>query len=130
MGNNNYNPILEQMKETMKICSKRNLSLAERIYILKSQILSKLNYCMTLLASPKEEYWKHVNRMLGQFTANSKTEKIKRTCLIGDDKDGGFRLPDITTQNISTKITWLKRLINNVGMWREYILEQIPKVNY
>ena len=56
---------------------------------------------MTVLASPKEEYWKDLNSMIGQFTANSKTEKIKKKFLIGDYNDGCFSIPDIP--DISTQ---------------------------
>ena len=85
---------------------------------------------MTVLPSPKEGYWKEVDSLLHKFIAGSRTEKIKRMTLIGNYKQGGFKMTDIREQNKAIKTSWLKRFINNAGMWREFVMEQIPHVDY
>ena len=84
-------PILEKMKDTIKTWSKRSLSLAGKICVIKTLILSKLIYCMTVLPSPDEEYWKEVDTLLHKFIAGNATEKLKRKTLIGNYKQGGSR---------------------------------------
>ena len=39
-------------------------------------------------------------------------------------------MTDIRVQNKAIKASWLKRFINNAGMWRESVMEQIPHVDY
>ena len=47
----NYNPVLWKMKDTIKTWSRRTISLTGKIGIIKMLVLSKLIYCMTVLPS-------------------------------------------------------------------------------
>ena len=85
---------------------------------------------MTVLPSPGEDYWKEVNTILYKFIAGSQMEKLKRNTLIGSYTIGGFWMVDISLQNKAIKVLWLKRFINIAGMWREFVMEQIPHVDY
>lgn len=125
----NYNPVLEKMKNKASIWSKRKLSLAGKIAIVKSLITSQLVYCITVLPSPPKEYWKEANKILFSFLANNSTEKLKRHTIIGQYKEGGFGMIDIETQNQTAKIGWVKRLLTNTGVWSSYILEKLPNVD-
>ena len=49
---------------------------------------------------------------------------------MGEYEDGGFNMTDIIHQNKAIKASWMKRLINNSGMWRECVMEQIPIVDF
>ena len=80
---------------------------------------------MAVLPSPKEDFWKEINNMLFRFINNGSTDKMKRNTLIGDYEDGGYRMIDITSQNTATKLTWMKRLINTDGIWKEHILAKL-----
>ena len=126
----NYDPAIKKMETTIRTWNNRHLSLAGKICILKSLVLSKLIYCMTVLPSPDKTKWKEINNMVFKFLANQGQEKLKRSTLIGPYQDGGFQAPDIELQNKATKISWIKRLINNAGVWRNGILEDIPNVDY
>ena len=130
MMRSNYNPIRDRIEDTIKCWSKRKLSLAGKICVIKTMILSKLIYCMTVLPSPSTQYWNDINKMLFKFIANMGSEKLKRNTLIGDYKEGGFWMTDIECQNKALKCSWMKRLINNSGMWREFVIEQIPHGDY
>ena len=85
---------------------------------------------MSVLPSPDKNTWKEINNMIFKFLANQGSEKRKRAALIGRYEEGGFQAPDIEAQNSAIKICWSKKLINNAGVWREIILEQIPHVDY
>ena len=94
----NYIPVLDKIKNLATIWSKRNLSLAGKITIIKTMILSKLIYCMTVLPKPPLEHLKDVERITYKFIANNKQEKLPRATLIGDFKEGGYRMTDIHSQ--------------------------------
>ena len=128
LQHSNYDPVLEKMRNKAAIWSKRRLSLAGKIAIIKTLITSQLVYCMTVLPSPNKEYWKEVNKILFGFLANNKTEKLKRDTIIGQYKQGGFQMIDIETQNRTIKIGWVKRLATDNGVWSSYIINKLPKV--
>ena len=126
----NYEPVKAKMKSLLDIWSKRKLSLAGKICVLKTLILSQIIYCLTVLPTPSEEYLSEINTMMFRFIANNKPEKLKRETLIGDYKEGGFKMTDIYSQESAIKACWMKRLANNAGVWRELMLEKIQLVDY
>jgi len=122
----NYQEALEKMKSTIDLWNKRKMSLAGKICIIKTMITSKLVYCMNNLASPNEDYWKEVERILYKFVNDGKPDKIKRNILIGPHECGGYRMLDIGAQNTAVKLNWAKRLINTDGVWKEHTLSKLP----
>ena len=50
---------------------------------------------------------------------------MKRATLIGNYEEGGFRMIDITSQNTAAKLTWMKRINNTEGIWKEYVTEKM-----
>ena len=97
--NLNYVPVLDKMKTTTEMWMKRHLSLAGKITIIKTMILSKLIYCMTVLPRPPNDYLKEVEKLLYGFLTNRKLDKLCRKTLIGDYNEGGFKMADISTQH-------------------------------
>ena len=65
-----------------------------------------------------------------KFIAGSQTEKLKRKTLVGNYTQGGFKMTDVREQNKAIKVSWLKCFINNPGMRREFVMEQILHVDY
>jgi exonuclease III len=122
----NYDPIVEKIENTIKQWQFRGLSLHGKIVVLKTQIVSKLIYALSVLPSPKKEFLTDLQKKLYDFVWDGKGEAIKRDTLIGDYKDGGYRMPDLLLYSTSLKVTWLKRLIKYEGNWREYITGMLP----
>jgi len=124
--NKNYREAMEKMKETIEIWSKRKMSLAGKICIVKTMITSKLLYCMNNLASPTEEYWKEVEQILYNFVNDGKPDKIKRSTLIGPYDMGGYRMLDIRSQNTAVKMNWAIRLMKMEGVWKAHTISKLP----
>ena len=78
-----------------------------------------------IVVSDEEDFWKEINTILYSFINNGSTDKMKRDTLIGDYEDGGYRMIDITSQNTASKLSWMKRLINTEGIWKEHILGKL-----
>ena len=80
---------------------------------------------MTVLPKPPGDYLNEVDKILHvyRFLANNKPEKLCRKTLIADYND-------ITTQHQAIKASWMRRYVNNCGVWRELMMEQIKDVDY
>jgi exonuclease III len=122
----NYDPIVEKIENTISQWQFRGLSLHGKIVILKTQIVSKLIYALSVLPSPNKEFLTNLQKKLFDFVWDGKGEAIKRDTLIGDYKDGGYRMPDLLLYSQSLKIIWLKRLTTYEGNWTEYITNMLP----
>jgi exonuclease III len=113
----NYSEAFEKMEKSLKFWSKKPLSLIGKINMLKCQIIPKMLYCMTILPSPTEEYWKKVEKEFYTFISNNKKEKLKRTALINTYEKGGAQMMDIKSQNKAVKGMWLLKAALMPGPW-------------
>jgi len=66
-----------------------------------------------------------------KFLWNNKTEKIKRSILIGNKQDGGIEMPDISIFAKTLKMKWVKMLcIDDNANWKAipiFFLNQFGK---
>jgi exonuclease III len=115
--NTNYNEAFDKMIKALNFWGKKPLSLVGKINMIKCHIIPKLLYCMTVLPSPEESYWKNVEKELFRFISNNKQEKLKRTTLINTHNQGGAQMIDITSQNKAIKGMWLLKASILPGPW-------------
>jgi exonuclease III len=125
--NTNYNEAFDKMLKAIDFWGKKPLSLTGKINMIKNQIAPKLLYCMTVLPSPKDDYWKRVEKELFSFVSNNKKEKLKRTTLINTHANGGAQMPDLKSQNSAIKATWFLRGALRPGPWTFRIRNKIGK---
>jgi len=126
----NFPPILEKIKGVLNLWCRRKLSLAGKITIIKSLAASKLIYCLTVLPSPPKPFWEELNRLLFRFISNNKPEKHKRVTLIGPYDQGGFQMVDLELQNQALKMSWMDKIMNLNGIWRDFVVEQNTKIDF
>ena len=69
-------------------------------------------YVMSSMAS-SEKSLKKVNDLLFKFFWDNKGDKIKRTEMIADYKNGGLKMLDIIEFNKALKITWILKYISD-----------------
>ena len=50
---------------------------------------------------------------------NNKSPRVKYETIIANIKDGGLKLPDITSFHNAQKALWIKRLQTNGGNWKK-----------
>ena len=114
---------LTNIKSTFNLWNTRNLTLIGKINIIKSQILSKLTYILTVLPIFPKHYLEEIQRMIYCFIWNGKTDRIQRQILINSIEEGGLKTPDLETYEKSLKLTWIKRYIdeNNSGLWKYFL---------
>ena len=123
---NNLMPKLNDFINCLKRWNHRKLTLMGKITVVKTFALPKLIYPLTVLDNPSEEIITTIKTSIFKFIWNSKPEKIKRTVLMQDYKNGGLRLTNIDYFIEALKAGWLRRIFdeNNKGLWKEYYLEK------
>ena len=126
----NYPPILAKMKETMNNWSRRRMSICGKIAIIKTLVVPKLVYALTVLPSPPKTFWDEANGLLYKFIHDNKRDKHKRKTLIGPFDKGGLNMVDVETQNASLKIGWMRRLLDCSGIWKDNVIERYKGVDY
>ena len=117
---------IASIRQTMQIWLKRNLSILGKVNILKSQLLSKLTYVLSVLPNLPLHYIEEIQSMFFKFIWNYKKDKIKRNIQINTIKHGGLSVPDIATYQKSLKMSWVKRyLTSNLSPWKLFLDETL-----
>jgi hypothetical protein len=111
--------------------SHRKISLSGKIAIIKSILIPQLTYILTNMKSPDKITTQEINKKLYEFLYSGGTEKVKRTILIGEYKTGGYKMTDLDSYIKAIKITWITRLCNTEGTWKQYIINKIkPDIDF
>ena len=110
----NWTAKIEDIQLTVQRWSKRNLSLAGKVLIAKTFLLSKLNYIIQALSLPKA-IAAQIDSIIFKFLwqkkhSNKKAfEKIKGNNICKEVSDGGLGAISIVDQQTAFKIKWFKR---------------------
>ena len=125
----NYEDKLLEIKNLLSHWSKRNLTPVGRITVIKSLALSKLNHLFAALPNPPDNYIQTLNRLFFKFIWQKSPEKIKRTVLCKDYKEGGFRMVNTKTFIQATKVSWIRRTIQSNSKWVQLHKFLYPDMN-
>ena len=104
----NYQNKIDSIKRKLSPWLRRSLTPFGRIYLVKSEALSQLNYLMTVLPQPNNVQIKEIESIIFRFVWGGKPDRIKRSTLKNTFSKGGMRMPDVATQANSLKIKWVK----------------------
>ena len=109
----NYQSKIDSIKRRLNPWLRRSLTPFGRIYLVKSEALSQLNYLMTILPQPNKAQIKEIESIVFRFVWGGKPDKIKRSTLKNTFSKGGMRMPDVATQANSLKIKWVKDFLGS-----------------
>lgn len=90
----------------------RNLTLIGKIQIVKSLLISQLQYLFAVYPI-EDNYIKDINTSVFKFIWNGKKDKIKRKTLVKDICLGGLSAPHLKSMIMASRITWIKRYYNS-----------------
>ena len=107
---------LERIKKSIAFWKKRHLTVYGRVYVIKTYLMSKMVYPATILTVP-EMFKKEVRNMLFEYLWSGKRDKIKRSTVIREFKNGGINMLDIDMHFMSIKAGWVTKLLNYKGKW-------------
>ena len=117
----NFYKNIDRMQSVCNIWKQRNLSLLGKITIIKSLLISKIQYVCGVLYTPQAVINK-INSILYNFLWNGK-DKIKRKAIIQDYEEGGMKMMDFESYVKARHIMWTKRLLDdNYHDWKRFPL--------
>ena len=110
----NFMSKLRSTEKILNMWSIRGLSLKGRVTILKSLVIPKFLYPMSVLPVPKNVV-DAIDNMIINFVWNKRKPKIKRDVIIQSIKMGGINVPHFASMVETNRILWLKRLLNDTA---------------
>ena len=110
----------------------RQLNTMANITIFKTLILSQLTYVFTVLPNPPQNLLKTLKKKSFEFIWGYKPDKVKRTRITKDYKDGGLKMINIDIYLNSVKASWVKKLISSEidGDWKYIYINELKPFGY
>ena len=115
----NYQEKKEKISKILSCWLLRRLTLLGKVAIIKSLAASQLVYIMSSLPS-SQSYLKEIHQLLYNFLWDGRGDKIKRSVMLNEYKDGGLKMLDIRSFNYALKSKWVKKYLddNNQAKWK------------
>ena len=85
--------------------------------VIKSIFLSKLNHLFSSLPNPDSLYLETLNDIFFKFIMSNKPDKIKRDVAFLGYHKGGLKMIKLKYAVMSSKISWIKRLLHKSTPW-------------
>ena len=107
----NLKDSIRNIEKQISHWNRRNITPLGKICLIKSLFLAKINHILSILPIPNDLFVKELENMFYRFVWNNKPDKIKRSILSQQNKNGGIQMPILKNILISLKASWLKRLL-------------------
>ena len=128
MQEQNLYPKLNDFTNCLKGWQHRKLTLIGKITVIKTFALPKLIYPFTVLLDPPKEVIQKLNSEIFSFIWDSKPDKIKRSTLYRDYKNGGLRMINLECFLNSLKASWMKRIFDDEStstLWKSFYKQKL-----
>ena len=118
----NYQEKKEKVSKILSCWQLRRLTLLGKVTVIKSLAASQLVYIMSSLPS-SQSYLKEIHQLLYNFLWDGRGDKIKRSVMLNEYKDGGLKMLDIRSFNYALKSKWVKKYLddNNQAKWKLFL---------
>ena len=103
---------IKNMRKIIYSWRHRKLTLTGKIIILKSLVISQINYLANLLPFP-DEVIKEVDQIIYNFLWNGKTHKVKKSLIVQNFNLGGHKMIDLQAMITVQKLKWFRLYLNN-----------------
>ena len=118
----NYQEKKEEISKILSCWQLRRLTLIGKITVIKSLAASQLVYVLSPLPS-SQPYLKQIHQILYNFLWDGKGDKIKRSVMLNEYKDGGLKMLDIQSFNCALKTKWVQKYLDdsNHAKWKLFL---------
>lgn len=114
----NWNDKIVSCQKVINSWNNRNLTFYGRVTVIKTLLIPKFIYLLQSTFVSKNII-NELNTMCFKFLWNNKTEKNKRSILIGNKQDGGIEMPDMSIFAKTLKMKLIKMLcIDDNANWK------------
>jgi hypothetical protein len=107
----NYTGKIEEIRKTLNMWSKRQLTPFGKITILKTLAMSKLIYLFVNIPDPSDAFLKEIDSMFFKFLWNGRQGKINKNCACQSYQNGGLKMVNINMFLSAMKTSWLRRIL-------------------
>ena len=122
----NFIERLESFKKLVNVWSSKGLSVYGKVTVIKSLIILKFVYILSLLPAPKKIV-QELNRILFKIQWKG-TDKVARLSTINEYENGGLKMIDLERMVKSLRLAWLKRIFGeNDGAWKSYLRASLKR---
>jgi hypothetical protein len=119
---------LKDMKTLINIWKIRNLTLLGKIQIIKTFLISKFQYYMSI-NHLTDDTMNEIKKLLFNFIWNGTNDKIKRDVLVDDIKNGGLNAPHLESILLTSRVAWVRRyLFAEDGIWKKLWIYNMKKI--
>ena len=108
----NYQEKKEKISKILGCWQLKRLTLLGKIKVIKSLAASQLVYIMSSLPS-SQSHLKEIHQLLYSFLWDGTGDKIKRSVMLNEYKDGGLKMLDIQSFNQALKTKWVKKYFDD-----------------
>lgn len=117
----NFEPYFTKIKQTCKAWANRILSLKGKIIVIKSLVVSLLQYPCSCTNTPSRVFSEFKKIML-DFIWSAKRSKIAYAVMIQDIDHGGLGLPDLELRVATALTKWIDRIwANTESAWAQVL---------
>ena len=114
----NFDKRISEIERIINMYSKFSLSLIGRVTVIKTLMLLKIVYLLTVLPTPPSNIFEAIEKRLKDFLWKNGNIKICNKQLEKEIGEGDLKLTNIRDFNKSLKLSWLKRLLTIEGSWQ------------
>ena len=108
----NYPKIIEKCEQIMKSWTNRNVSLLGKINVVNTLVASLYTYKMMVLPLIPDTMINRIHQSIEHFIWNGHKPKIPTSVLQSVKEEGGMKLVNIKTKDMSLKAAWVKLIMN------------------
>lgn len=108
----NFAPRLEKIRKICTSWTNRNLSMKGKVVLISSLMASILQFPCSSTPTPTRVIV-DFKKIITDFFWNNKRGKVAYNLLVQDIKEGGMKLPDLSTRIQVAQLYWIKR------MWKQ-----------
>ena len=122
----NYVDKIKAMEKKLSPWMQKGLTPYGRVYLIKSEGISQLNYLLSVLPEPSSQMMKKIETIIFKFIWGYKKDRIKRSVMKNNYEVGGLKVPDIAATAKSFKIAWVKRYFEQTQpKWKHIVHPQL-----
>ena len=114
----NWDKKIDSIEHIITYWNKRRLSLFAKVKVIKTYVISKISFLALLIEVPEDIIVK-IKSICYNFLWGGKRDKIKRTTINANMKDGGLNMIDIDAYLLSLKASWIPKILNIKGNWKK-----------
>ena len=123
MLDKNYDDLVKKLKRTLDPWKSRTMSLAGKITVVNSLLISQTIYKIMILNTPNDNIKRKIKDIITNFIWNGKKAKIAYDTLIKEYQAGGLKLVDFNSKDVAMKISWVKKSFTTTNVWKDIMQE-------